>query len=159
MPVLLYRVDERLIHGQVVVGWGAQLRPDRYVIVDPGLVASEWEQDLYRLGAGDASVEFVDVEGAREALPAWESDPRGSIVLTRDIATMYELARGGTMEGAEVNLGGMHHGPDRMQVLTYLHLTPEDQLQLQKLSEEEGVTISARDLPGAHRVGLKALVG
>ena len=34
MPIVLYRIDERLIHGQVVVGWGGQLRPDLFVVVD-----------------------------------------------------------------------------------------------------------------------------
>ncbi|NIV57363.1 MAG: PTS transporter subunit IIB, partial [Actinobacteria bacterium] len=66
MPIVLHRVDERLIHGQVVIGWGHQLRPDRYVVVDDELAASDWEQDLYRLGAGDADVVFADVESAVE---------------------------------------------------------------------------------------------
>lgn len=158
MPVLLYRVDERLVHGQVVVGWGGHLRPDRYLVVDDQLVDSDWEQDLYRLGAGGAEVEFVSVQGGRDALDAWRDDPRRSVVLTRDVATILELARGGRLRGVDVNLGGIHHGPGRTQVLTYLHLTPEDQEHLRILAEEEDISVSARDLPDAHRVGLKSLL-
>ena len=44
MAVLLYRVDERLIHGQGVVGWGTRLHPNRIVVVDDELALSEWEQ-------------------------------------------------------------------------------------------------------------------
>ena len=33
VPLVLLRVDERLIHGQVVLGWGSALRPDRYIVV------------------------------------------------------------------------------------------------------------------------------
>ena len=134
------------------------MRPDRYIIVDAELAASEWEQDLYRLGAGDAAVEFVDVATARASLTGWENEPVGSIVLTRDIGTMYDLARDRAMDGAELNLGGIHHGPGRAHVLTYLHLTPEDQAMLRALAEDEGVTVSARDLPSAHRVPLKSLL-
>ncbi len=62
MSVLLYRIDERLIHGQVVMGWGPQLDVEHYVVVDDELAASEWEQDLYRLGLPDtATADFLTV--------------------------------------------------------------------------------------------------
>lgn len=157
MPIVLRRVDERLIHGQVVIGWGNHLRPDRYVVVDDDLARSDWEQDLYRLGAGDASVVFVGVEEARATLPEWQDDPRRSVLLTRDVGTMLALARGGRLQGADVNLGGIHHGPGREQVLTYLHLTAADRDALRSLAEE-GAVVSARDLPDAHKVALEALL-
>jgi PTS system mannose-specific IIB component/fructoselysine and glucoselysine-specific PTS system IIB component len=37
MPILLCRVDDRLIHGQVVVGWGAQLGLDLIAVIDDEL--------------------------------------------------------------------------------------------------------------------------
>ena len=46
VPIVLFRVDERLIHGQVVIGWGHELRPERYVVVDDDLAESPWEQEL-----------------------------------------------------------------------------------------------------------------
>lgn len=157
MGVVLFRIDERLIHGQVVIGWGHELRPDRYVLVDDDLAASEWEQDLYRLAVVDTEVEFVDVEGARERLAEWRDDPRRSIVLTRDVATMRRLADGGLLRGEKVNLGGIHHGPGRTEVLRYLHLTAEDRADLAALAEE-GAQVSARDLPDAPKVRLATLL-
>ena len=158
MSVVLFRVDERLIHGQVVIGWGHQLRPDRYAVVDDDLAGSEWEQDLYRLGAGKAEVVFATTEHARESLSEWRDDPQRTILLTRDVATMGRLGVGGTLSGERVNLGGMRHGPGRRELLTYLHLTPEDVDCLVNLASE-GVEVSARDLPDAHRVSLESLLG
>ncbi len=157
MAVVLFRVDERLIHGQVVIGWGHQLRPDRYTVVDDNLARNRWEQDLYRLGAGTAEVVFVTAESARHRLPEWRVDPRRTILLTRDVGTMWRLAEGGVLSGEGVNLGGIHHGPGRREILTYLHLTPEDIDYLVKL-DAEGVEIGARDLPDAHRVPLETLL-
>ena len=69
MPVVLYRIDERLIHGQVVMGWGPQLQIEHYVVADDDLAASDWEQDLYRLGLPDSSTaDFLAVEDARARL-------------------------------------------------------------------------------------------
>jgi mannose/fructose/N-acetylgalactosamine-specific phosphotransferase system component IIB len=157
VSIVLYRVDERLVHGQVVLGWGSQLLPHRYLVVDDDLAGSEWEQDLYRLGTADAELVFATVEAARLVLPEWRADAARSILLTRDIASMLQLARGGLLRGEKVNLGGIHHGPGRLQVLTYLHLTEEDVSGLRAL-EEEGVEVSARDLPDAHKVPLRTLL-
>lgn len=157
MPIVLYRVDERLIHGQVVLGWGHELRPSRYVLVDDELADSDWEQDLYRLGTAGAKVEFVTVRGAREQLAEWRSAPARTILLTRDVGTMRALAAGGLLAGERVNLGGLHHGPERKEVLTYLHVTRADRDDLLAL-REEGVEVQAQDLPDAPRVGLDSLL-
>ena len=50
MSFLLYRIDDRLIHGQVVVGWGQPLDAKFIVLVDDAVATSDWEQELYRLG-------------------------------------------------------------------------------------------------------------
>lgn len=159
MSIVLYRVDERLIHGQVVLGWGSQLRPDQYVVVDDELAGSDWEQELYQLGAGEALTVFSTVQDARAHLAEWRDSETRSILLTRDVGTMLQLARGDRLRGEQVNLGGQHHGPGRDEVLSYLHLAPDDRQALVVLEEEEGVEITARDLPDAHKVSLRSLLG
>jgi PTS system mannose-specific IIB component/fructoselysine and glucoselysine-specific PTS system IIB component len=157
LSIVLYRVDERLLHGQVVLGWGGQLSPDRFIVVDDDLATSSWEQDLYRLAIGDADALFVGLDQARAELAGWRADSRKSVLLARNVATMRALARGGLLSGEKLNLGGLHHGPGRTEVLTYLHLTEEDRRDLRDM-EEEGMDVSARDLPDAHKVPLKALL-
>lgn len=158
MSVVLYRVDERLIHGQVVIGWGSQLRPQRYAVVDDVLVSSDWEQELYRLGLPEGTeAEFVDVEGAKLRLPEWQQDGVRTVVLTRDVETMLRLAEADLLEGAAVNLGGIHHAPGRTAVRPYVYLDDADRTRLQRL-QELGVKVAARDLPGSVRVGLDTLL-
>ena len=158
MPVVLYRVDERLIHGQVVIGWGHELRPDRYVIVDDDLAESDWEQELYRLGAGTADVSFETASHAIEALEGYAADPARTIVLTRDVATMRRLAESGGMVGRTVNVGGLHHAPGRTKVLTYVHLSPQEVEDVQGILDA-GARVQARDLPDAPKVDLAGELG
>jgi mannose/fructose/N-acetylgalactosamine-specific phosphotransferase system component IIB len=158
MAILLFRVDERLIHGQVVMGWGNQLHPSRYLIVDDLLAASPWEQELYLLGVpGGEEVTFCTVEEARAAIGGWRGDPVRSILLTRDVETMRRLTEGGAMAGESVNLGGVHHTPGRTQVLPYLYLDESDRGFLRSM-EEEGVTVTARDVPSSPVVPLDILL-
>lgn len=159
MPIVLLRVDERLIHGQVVVGWGGHLRPERYLVVDDGLVVSEWERDLYVLGVPEGTdVEFVATGEARLLLSSWSESEMKSVLLTRDLGTLMELAREGLLRGADVNLGGLHQRTGKKEVLPYLFLDETDRALLRALADE-GVTVSAQDLPGSQKVRLEGLLG
>ena len=158
MSIVLFRVDERLIHGQVIVGWGAELHPDRIVVVDDEIAASEWEQELYAMGLPtEVTPSFEDVDAARRQLDEWRSDGERVLVLTRDVATMHKLATGGAMRGDEVNIGGIHYAPGRQAILPYVYLSGEEIEHINALADE-GVRITARDLPAARRVDLKDLL-
>lgn len=156
MPLVLLRIDERLIHGQVVIGWAHQLRPDRYVVVDDDLARSQWEQDLYRLGSGGAEVQFLSGSEARARLAEWRAGAERTIVLTRDVATMRKLVEGGALDGEVVVVGGVHHAPGRREALTYVHLTETEMADLSAM-DASGVEVVARDLPDAQRVDFEHL--
>lgn len=158
MPIVLYRVDERLIHGQVVVAWGARLHPDRIVVVDRDLARSAWEQELYSMGVPpEVRTDFVEVDEARRRLAAWRDAPERVIILTRDVATMISLAQDGLLEGEEINLGGIHHAAGRRSVLPYVFLSEQEERELHDLAEA-GAHITARDLPSSRRVELAELL-
>jgi PTS system mannose-specific IIB component/fructoselysine and glucoselysine-specific PTS system IIB component len=157
MPIVLFRVDERLIHGQVVVGWGGPLHADRIVVADDEIAASPWEQELYCLGVPpEIEAAFVTVDEARRRLSEWKAGRR-VIVLVRDVATARRVAQGGALAGEEVNLGGIHHAEGRTRVLPYLHLGPGDGDVLREIAAT-GAEVSARDLPASRKVMLDELL-
>jgi PTS system mannose-specific IIB component/fructoselysine and glucoselysine-specific PTS system IIB component len=158
MAILLCRVDDRLIHGQVVVGWGSQLGLDFLVVVDDELSASEWEQDLYRAGLpDDIEARFPDVEAAIREFPDWKASAQRGFVLTRDLATMRRLAEGGALAEVEINIGGLHDAPGRRRILPYLFLGDEDREELLRF-QRAGSAVSAQDLPGARKIKLEELL-
>jgi mannose/fructose/N-acetylgalactosamine-specific phosphotransferase system component IIB len=158
MAILLYRVDDRLIHGQVVVGWGAKVGLDFIVVVDDELSESVWEQELYRAGLpADIDARFVSVERGVEVIPKWTGNAERGFVLTRDIATMRRLAEREVLQGVEVNLGGLHDAPGRERVLPYLFLSDEDRADIKRLSRAE-VSVSAQDVPSARKIKLNELI-
>jgi PTS system mannose-specific IIB component/fructoselysine and glucoselysine-specific PTS system IIB component len=156
MSLLLYRVDDRLIHGQVVIGWGRPLGAEFIVLVDDLVAASDWEQDLYRMGVPpDMQVIFADVATAVRDLPGWQHDSRKGILLTADIATMAALR---TASGAveQINLGGIHHRPGRTARLPYVYLT-DDEYRILEALETGGARVTAQDVPTGTPIELKAL--
>ena len=158
MPILLIRVDDRLIHGQVVVGWGSQLKLDYIAVVDDEIATSEWEQDLYTAGLPDSiGGRFLTVDAAIEIISEWRDSKQRGIVLTRDIASMRRLAESGMLDDLQINLGGLHDAPGRRRVLPYLFLGDGDRRELQRL-KKTGVEVNARDVPSARAVSLSELL-
>ncbi|TVP59136.1 MAG: PTS mannose/fructose/sorbose transporter subunit IIB [Gemmatimonadales bacterium] len=159
MPIALYRVDERLIHGQVTVGWGSVLQPDHYLVVDDELAASEWETELYRLGLPPGvRASFLTTEAALDELERLRSAPEVTVLLTRSLPAMAALSARGDMDGVKVNLGGLHDAPGRRRVLTYLHLDDSDVEAIRRL-DDAGARVTARDLPSTPPAGLERLLG
>ena len=157
MPICLYRIDDRLIHGQVVVGWGQPLDLRFIVLVDDEVAASDWEQELYRMGVPpDMEVYFDTVPGAAENLSRYQDDERRGLLLTGDIDTMTRLVDA-TGEIRRVNVGGVHHKPGRTQRLRYVFLNPAEEAQLRAL-ESRGLEVSAQDVPAARQVPLDELL-
>lgn len=148
MSVVLTRVDDRLIHGQVVVGWVQALRAQRIVLVDDAVSASPWEQDLYSLGVPPGlTVEYVSVDHAAERFAEWQGASPRTIVLVPDVPTIVRLCAV-TPAVERVNVGGLHDQTGRVQRLTYIYLSDEEASQLRHL-REAGVEVTAQDVPTA----------
>lgn len=155
MSLILYRIDDRLIHGQVVVGWGQPMNVQFIVLVDDEVAASDWEQELYRMGVPPGiQVYFDTTEQAIAAIPKYRDDVRHGILVTPDIATMHRLVDACVVES--VNVGGIHHKPGRTQKLRYVFLTPDEEAELSAIGKK--VRVSAQDVPGATCVALPLIL-
>jgi mannose/fructose/N-acetylgalactosamine-specific phosphotransferase system component IIB len=146
---LLVRVDDRLLHGQVALGWGSDLDPSTYVLIDDKLSGDPLEAGLYEAAVPDGarlavySVAAFLEEWAQGA--AWDR----AVLLVRDLDSLERLASGG-FRPQEVNLGGLHARAGAREVLPYLFLSPDDWLVLGRLMSE-GIDFFAQDLPSKRR--------
>ena len=158
MAIDLFRIDERLIHGQVVVGWGSRLGIRRYVVVDDALAESDWEQELYisSLPAG-VEADFLSTEEALRRFDELDALGERGALLTRGTASMRALAEAGLIEGRQVNLGGLHEGTGRRRILDYLYLGDAERSDLAAIAGHVR-KVSARDLPTTPEVPLEALL-
>jgi PTS system mannose-specific IIB component/fructoselysine and glucoselysine-specific PTS system IIB component len=151
VTLALHRIDDRLIHGQVVVGWGQPLDVRFIVLVDDQVAASEWEQELYRMGVPpDMEVYFLSVSNAIAELPRFRADARQGILLTGDIDTMRRLVEAGGI--TSINVGGIHHRTGRTQRLRYVFLNNDEEAALREIATL-GVAVS-QDVPGARPIPL-----
>lgn len=149
MPIALYRIDDRLIHGQVVVGWGQPLNLGFIVLADDVVAEADWEQELYRLGVPPSmEVYFASTREAARDLAKYASDRRTGMLLTGNVETMLELVRTAALPITAVNVGGIHHREDRTQRLRYVFLNKAEESALRQMADL-GVVVTAQDVPSA----------
>ncbi len=157
MSWVLHRIDDRLIHGQVLVAWGARLSPARIWVVDDGVAASEWERDLFRDSAPDIEVRVVTVAEAAAAHAEEAAAGGAAFLLVRDLATARRL----TEAGARVddwNVGGLHFAPGKDKVNDYVYLDAADRADARTLLSA-GVGLVVQDVPASRPQTLVALDG
>jgi PTS system mannose-specific IIB component/fructoselysine and glucoselysine-specific PTS system IIB component len=158
MPVVLSRIDDRLVHGQVVIGWGRPLAIDLIVLVDGAVAASEWEQDIYRMAVPDSmEILFVVADVAARRLPAWDASQARVVLLAGAIDERAQVQQAVPDLIRSINLGGLHHRPGRTERLPYIYLDDVDRDALRALADA-GVSISAQNLPGSAAVPVDDLL-
>ncbi|HYM82017.1 MAG TPA: PTS sugar transporter subunit IIB [Candidatus Limnocylindria bacterium] len=155
MSWLLARVDDRLIHGQVVVAWGDRLRPRRIWVVDDGTAADPWEREMLSAAAPGVDVRVATVSEAAEAYATEAAAEGGAILLVRNLATAHALIEAGAAI-TTLNLGGLHYMPGKVKVNEYVYLDDTDRGHARALLAR-GVALEVQDIPAARPQALSAL--
>lgn len=155
MSWVLHRIDDRLIHGQVLVAWGARLSPQRICIADDAVAASEWERQLYADAAPGIAVSVLTVAEAAAAHATESASPGGAFLLVRDLASALRLVEAGAVVGA-FNVGGLHYATGKTKVAEYVYLDDEDRAAARALLAR-GVSLDVQDVPATRAVPLASL--
>jgi D-glucosaminate-specific PTS system IIB component len=127
------RVDDRLIHGQIVVAWRQHLNYDAICIVDDAVAGDAFMCDVLRMAAPTGvRVTVVIVERAITELEQIEAN--AILVLAKAPQTVLQLADAG-LSIAHLNVGNLGAAPGRKRVLKSISLGPEHVTALDALTE------------------------
>lgn len=154
---IIWRIDDRLIHGQVIIGWCGQLPVGKLVVCDNELAASNWEKNLLLMAApANLSAEVCSVTQTAQSVRLWESSKKITMVLLKSPHTLKNLLQKG-VEIKKVNIGGIHYREDRTEILPYLFLSPEE-IQIFMELIKSGITFECQDLPTSTSYNLEKLL-
>lgn len=151
-PDLFARIDDRLIHGQVVVGCCEPLDAHLIIVVHDEMAGDAFQQRIYSAAVPpDIAVEFLAVEEAAGRIRDLDpEDTRTVIVLTADCASMNRLVKSGAGL-RRVCVGGMHYRDGGVEVWPGFFLDAADRAALREIAGQ-GVEVVVQSVPGNEAV-------
>jgi mannose/fructose/N-acetylgalactosamine-specific phosphotransferase system component IIB len=154
---IIWRIDDRLIHGQVIVGWCGQLPIKRIVVIDDFIAANDWEKELLLLAAPPHILtEILTTMEIPRKIDTWKTAKELTLVLFKSPVTVKILNQEG-IHYDKVNIGGIHYREDRKEILSYVYLSDEEIILLGELMQK-GITFECQDLPTSTAYDLQKLI-
>ena len=154
----LVRIDDRLIHGQVIAVWCKQRPFSRIVILDDGVAADAFMQEVLSLAAPpNLKVDVFSIKDGIEALNADKLHWETTMVLLKTPLAAKQLYDGGLQYRA-LNIGGIGSRPGRKNIFKNIAAS-EEEIAILKYLMDEGVEITLLTVPGEKSKAFSALVG
>lgn len=132
MPIVLARVDERLVHGQIVTSWSKHLRINEIYIIDDEIAQDSFMKEVLKLSS-PSGLDFtiLSVDEASTTLVNTPSDRR-IMLLFKNVSTVLELVEKG-YELESINLGNIGSSPNRRRISKNISLSTREEEATKKL--------------------------
>ena len=156
MSVKFIRIDDRLIHGQVVTAWIKNYQAKRVWIVDDGVAKDDFLRSILKMAAPSGIELFITgTENLEETVKKFDMSEKNTIVLLKTPETAKKLFDAGVAI-RELNVGGM--GANRYRKGLYKNISAsEEEVAVLKGLEAEGVKVYFRTVPADREVLLSSL--
>lgn len=145
--IMLTRIDNRLIHGQVGVTWVSSVGANLILVADDETAENDLMQQLMGATAkqAGAAARFWTVQKTIETIHK-ASEKQKIFIVAKTPETVRKLIEGG-VPIKEVNVGNMHFSEGKRQISAKVYVDDKDLADL-KAIEDAGVDVYIMDVPG-----------
>lgn len=150
----LLRVDDRLIHGQVMTKWSKGMGTNALYVIDDVTAADDFMKDIYISTNSSANLK-IKVFSVAEVIEEWKKDEFGNdkvILLFKRIVDAKKVIDEG-IPTSSLNIGGIAKKPDATFVISTVGLNKAD-AELLKEIEKKGVEVNFQIVPDTSKVSL-----
>jgi PTS system mannose-specific IIB component len=144
MPVVLARVDDRLLHGQVVEGWTPFVKADMIIVVSDTVCLEEDRCRLMQFIVPDhIDLKVVPLEGLGELMKRLGESK--ILLLFAGLDDVLSALENG-VDLKSINVGNLHNIKGGTEVTPSVFLNKKD-LEVVKHLVQKGVAVEAREVP------------
>lgn len=145
--IVLTRVDNRLIHGQVGLTWTTSLGVNLVIVADDKLVEDRFQQDLMRVVTSTAGVNirFFTIEMTIKAIPK-ASERQKIFLVCRTLADARRLLEGG-VPIEQLNIGNLHFVKGKKAISKKVYVDDKDLEDLKAIKNTK-IKVFIQDVPG-----------
>lgn len=145
MEVSVFRIDDRLIHGQVITAWIAYADAKTIIVADDKAAGDEFTQSLLKMATPDSiQLKILKVEEAISWIQTTEEAGK-ALLLVRSPKEALAFIDAGYKDHV-INVGNMNMKKGKTKVLGNLWVFPED-VELIKSIYDKGVKMEVRAVP------------
>jgi mannose/fructose/N-acetylgalactosamine-specific phosphotransferase system component IIB len=157
MKVVLIRVDDRLIHGQVVVGWTRTVGGTNIVVANDEVANNSMQRALLKMAApAGVKATILTVEEAAKQLKEQKFSGENVIVLVRDPQSLVRLVEAG-FNFSKVNVGNVRAAQGKIRLTKEVHAS-EAEIEAWKKLDEFGVVLEAQWLPDQPKTNFNEVI-
>ncbi|MDO4775300.1 MAG: PTS N-acetylgalactosamine transporter subunit IIB [Aerococcaceae bacterium] len=146
MPnILLTRIDERLIHGQVATQWTGSIGANLLLVANDEVSTNTMRQGLMDMAApASAQTRYFSLQKTIDIIHKANDKQKIFIICEspKDVLTLVE----GGVPIKKLNIGNMHMAEGKRQVATSVAVSDEDVHAFRRL-QELGVELEIRRVP------------
>jgi len=155
--IVFTRIDDRLIHGQVVEGWVNYLKATCILVADDAVASNPLQRSIMELSVPqELKVLISPVEEMCGQLRTHALDAERAILLFSNPADVMRALKAG-MACAALNIGGMHFVPGKRKLMDVLAVNDVDLEALREIAGK-GVRIAVQTVPTQRPVPLEKIL-
>ena len=146
MKIALVRIDERLIHGQVTLGWSRTVSANLILAVNDLVAQDSLQKKLMMMAAPvGVTIEIYSIDEVVEKLNANTWPNANILLLLRNPIDMVRLIEKG-VQVPKINVGGVRSPGATIKLTKEVIATP-DELAAWKQLDELGIRIEVQWVP------------
>jgi len=143
----LVRIDDRLIHGQVITVWSRHKKFTRILILDDDVAADPFMLEVLGLAAPPGiKVEALSIVDGVKDLVSGRNDLGTTMVLLKSPLAARQAYDAGLKYSA-LNVGGIGSKPGRKNIFKNISVS-SDEIAILKYLLDQGVKITLLTVPG-----------
>lgn len=146
MPIVLVRVDCRLVHGQVLETWVPHTGANCLLVASDDLDANPFMKSVMEIAVPSSiHVVFRRVDDVAAAVSEIDRKNERAILLCAALSDALRIFRAGVRFPA-LNIGNLHFAEGKVEVTPSVYFAPEDFEAVDSLSRL-GVAVTVRSTP------------
>ena len=153
----ILRVDDRLIHGQVVAGWARPLGIEILMLASDTISQDEWACNAYQLAIPEGILfDCISIEQCIGLIEA--HNKKRIMIIVESVADAQRLLKKRLIV-KEVNIGGLGYRDNTREIAPYIHLSPGEIESVVQLFQM-GIKVIGKQLPNSASIDIiKTLAG
>lgn len=154
--ITLARVDDRLVHGQVMQVWTKGHGTNAAYVIDDATAADEFMKEIYESTQSTGGL-AIKVFSSDSIVDEWNKNQFGDdnvVLIFKSIAYAKKAVDGG-VPIKELNVGGIAIKPGTTKVIESVGLSKDD-AELCKALDAAGVKVYFQKIPSSENVSLSA---